>query len=107
MIGRIATQIARIAPREQALKIVKREPQLIERSTGKGLGKEFVDGIANGRRATDLNSIRDIKIVATILGNHVRSGVHGHQVYISGEAVLLQKYLLLSFCIGTVTVSEN
>ena len=106
VIGRIATQIARIAAGEQALKIVKREPQLIERSTRKGLGKKFVNSIANGRRTADLDGIRDIKIVTTILGNHAHAGVHGHQVYISGALVLQQKNLLLRCCRDMPKVSK-
>ena len=67
MVGRVATLVAGITAGEKALEIVERKPQFVERCAGKGLGKQFVNGIANRCRIADLHGVGDVVIVTSIL----------------------------------------
>jgi hypothetical protein len=67
VIGSIAAAIARIAAGKQALEIVKRKPQLVERGTRKRLGKKRANSIAHRGRVTHLHGIGNVVIVTAIL----------------------------------------
>ena len=69
MIGRIAAAVAGVAPGKQALEVVKGEPELVERSTGKCPLEQVADRVADPRGIADLHGVCDVVFVTAILGH--------------------------------------
>ena len=94
VINRVAAGIARHVAAEQAFEIVEGQPQLVERRAWKRRGVQLPHGIAHVSRIAYLHRVRDVIVVAPILGHDTFLVVVGRiarTLYASGvsHAVIL------------------
>ena len=69
VVDRIAAEVPRVTPREQALEVVESEPEPVQRRPREAVGEDLMDRAAHGGGTRYLHGIADVIVVAAILGH--------------------------------------